>query len=246
MLLTTVQQQRGNTLSIGIALSAFTAASVFQQVQAVLGAIFHVPEEKRRTGAMGWIIRRLIGVASAVVLAVLALTPVAAVAGMSWLIGLLPESAAWSSSVLQIGIPLAAVTMLLFVTGLTFQVLTSIEIPWKAAMRGGAVTALIGLASAFLVGVYLSTAGATGTLGALGGVAILLFFFNLMWAVYLFGAEVTKVYVDYLRFGDVVAPSERGDDIAPPLAHQPHITETKSTRSFALGAAIGWLIGRRR
>ena len=142
------------------------------------------------------------------------------------------------------GIPLISVATLMLVAGVTFQALTPIEIPWKAALRGGAVTALIGLAAAFLVGIYLSTAGATGTLGALGGVAILLFFFNLMWVVYLFGAEVTKVYSDYLRYGDVMAPSERQGESPTPIVHQE--VSQNPTRVFAIGAALGWLIGRRR
>ena len=245
-LLTTVQAQRGNTLSIGIALSLFAAASVFQQVQAVLGIVFRVPEEKRRKGAVGWIVRRLIGIASAIVLAVLVLTPVTAVVAMGWLVSLLPESA---TVTLQFGIPLVSIAALLLVTGLTFQVLTSVEIPWKAAMRGGAVTAIIGLLAAFLVGVYLSNTGTTGTLGALGGVAILLFFFNLMWAVYLFGAEVTKVYADYLRYGDIALPSELSQGPAPVTGErapsEPN-RRTDATKVFAVGALIGWLMGRRR
>lgn len=248
-LLTTVQAQRGNTLSIGIALSLFAAASVFQQVQAVLAVVFHIPERRRRNGAVGWIVRRLIGVASAIVLAVLVLAPVAAVAGMGWLISLLPESA---SVMLQFAIPLLSISALLLVTGLTFQVLTSVEIPWKAAMRGGAVTALLGLLAAFLVGLYLSNAGMTGTLGALGGVAILLFFFNLMWAVYLFGAEVTKVYADYISFGDVMPPSERSStpasDEVPAGEGLPmsRSVGTSVPKAFALGTLAGWLVGRRR
>jgi len=244
--LTTVQAERGNTLSIGIALSLFAAASVFQQVQAVLGAIFHVPDQKRRKGAVGWIVRRLIGIASAIVLAVLVLTPVAAVAGMGWLISLLPESA---TVLLQFAIPLLSIVALLLITGLTFQFLTTVEIPWKAAMRGGAVTALVGLLAALLVGLYLSSAGTTGTLGALGGVAILLFFFNLMWAAYLFGAEVTKVYADYLRYGDVTLPSERTHRTVSVASQQPPSGPsrgTNATKAFALGAFLGWLMGRRQ
>lgn len=245
-LLATAQSQRGGALSIGIALSAFAAASIFQQVQAVLGILFHIPEQKRREGPVGWLIRRLIGVASAIGLAVLVLTPVAAVGGIDWLIGLLPDNVGWLATLLRFGIPLFSVVMLMLVTGFTFQVLTAIEIPWRAAQRGGATTALIGLTAAYGVGVYLNRVGGQGTLGALGGVAILLFFFNLMWFVYLYGAEVTKVYGDYLHFGDVQQPSERestqvGDVRVLPEAESQPIPRTGS---FLSGAALGWLLGR--
>ncbi len=246
----TAQDQRGGTLSIGIVLSAFAAAGIFQQIQAVLGIIFHVPEEKRREGPVGWIIRRVIGIASAVGLAVLVFAPVVAVAGINWFIDLLPDDPGWLATLLQLGIPLFSVVMLMLVTGFTFQVLTAIKIPWRAALRGGATTALIGLTAAFGVGTYLNTAGTTGTLGALGGVAILLFFFNLMWFVYLYGAEVTKVYSDYLRFGDVMQPTER-ERIHREAGVVSSETEaaampgsTPGNRSFLTGAAFGWLLGR--
>jgi membrane protein len=248
-LLMTTQEQRGGTLSIGIALSAFAAASIFQQVQAVLGIIFHVPEKKRRGGAVGWLIRRLIGVASAVGLAILVFTPVAAVGGINWLIELLPDRVVdWLPTLLRFAIPLFSVVMLMLVTGFTFQALTAVEIPWRAALRGGATTALIGLTAAFGVGVYLNTAGTTGTLGALGGAAILLFFFNLMWFVYLYGAEVTKVYGDYLHFGDVRQPSERetAGFHGEPVRAMPESQPVSRTGSFLSGAAVGWLLGRTR
>ena len=245
-LLATVQKQRGGALSIGIALSAFAAASIFQQVQAVLAILFHIPEQKRREGPVGWLIRRLIGVASAIGLAILVLTPVAAVGGINWLIDLLPDNVDPLPALLSFAIPIVSVVLLMLVTGFTFQVLTAIEIPWRAALRGGATTALLGLSAAYGVGVYLNTAGNEGTLGALGGVAILLFFFNLMWFVYLYGAEVTKVYGDYLHFGDVQQPSERErarleGGAATPEPESPSIPQTGS---FLSGAALGWLLGR--
>ncbi|MCP3974264.1 MAG: hypothetical protein GY720_07210 [bacterium] len=117
-------------------------------------------------------------------------------------------------------------------------------------MRGGATTALIGLTAAFGVGLYLNTAGTTGTLGALGGIAILLFFFNLMWFVYLYGAEVTKVYTDYLRYGDVMQPTERErlqlaqGFVRPERDGDAMPEQISASRSFLTGAAFGWLLGR--
>lgn len=250
-LLETVQAQRGGTLSIGIVLSAFAAAGIFQQIQAVLAIIFHVPLDKRREGPVGWLIRRLIGVASAVGLAVLVLTPVVAVAGIDWLIDLLPEDPGWLPRLLGFGIPIFSIVMLMLVTGFTFQALTAIKIPWRAALRGGATTALIGLTAAFGVGRYLGTAGTTGTLGALGGIAILLFFFNLMWFVYLYGAEVTKVYGDYLRYGDVQQPTERERAGVTSVQREPDAESAiasapRRDRSFMVGAVLGWLLGRTR
>ena len=245
-LLVTVQAQRSGALSIGVALSAFAAASVFQQIQAVLGIVFRVPEEKRRDGVVGWVIRRLIGVASALGLAVLVVGPIAAVGSINWLVNRVPVSAGWVATALGFLVPVLSLLVLMLVTGLTFQALTAIEIPWRAALRGGATTALLGLTAAFLVGFYLNTVGTTGTLGALGGVAILLFFFNLMWVVYLFGAEVTKVYADYLEYGDIRQPGERGSDRddRPVGRIVPDTANGSRTVAFSTGAVLGFLMGR--
>jgi uncharacterized BrkB/YihY/UPF0761 family membrane protein len=151
--------------------------------------------------------------------------------------------------------------MLMVVIGITFQALTPVSIPWKAATRGGATTALMGLSAASLVGIYLDQAGTTGTLGALGGVAILLFFFYLLWTVFVFGAEVTKVYGDYLEHGDIVQPSERvqtastrrdfaGTEVPAPQALTSGVRAATPARrdgfvAFVVGAAIGWFAGRR-
>ncbi len=250
-LLESVRDQRAGALSIGLAIAAFTASNVFQQLHGVLAAIFHVPEAKRRTGALGWIVGRAIGVGTTLVIAVLVFTPIVAVAAVEWLVDLLPESLNALEAVLRLGIPVVSLLMLMLVTGLTFQALTPVAIPWKAAVRGGATTALSGLSAAALVGLYLNQAGGTGTLGALGGAAILLFFFYLLLIVFVFGAEVTTVYADYLRHGDVAPPSERfapepisitaGPDLDQPTLVRP----TRRVGSFLAGFVIGWSARRR-
>src|SRR5690606_17821578 len=86
------------------------------------------------------------------------------------------------------------------------------------------------------------------------GVAILLFFFNLMWTIYVFGAEVTKVYADYLAYGDIAAPSER----SAPLAVGAEDGEAAARESdapespwrtgiiaFLIGLVTGWSARRR-
>jgi membrane protein len=257
-LLGTVREERGGALSVGIVLAAFTSSTVFQQIRGVLVTIFHVPESKRRSGAVGWLVGRAIGVVSAIVLAVLVFTPIAAVGGVRWLVGLLPDTVSWLEPILSLGIPLVSLGMLIVVAGLVLQALTPVKIPWRAAWRGGAATAIAGLSAAALVGVYLDRAGGTGTLGALGGAAILLFFFYLLWIVFIFGAEVTKVYSDYLVYGDIVQPSERPDRaqqfnagtpgrIVPAAGEEAARPQPRSTEvaSFVSGALLGWLLGRR-
>src|SRR5690606_17108458 len=136
--------------------------------------------------------------------------------------------------------------------GLSFQLLTRARIPWQAARRGGLFTAIISLLGAFGVGLYLRGPGSGGALGALGGVAILLFFFNLMWAISLFGAEVTKVYADFLEYGDLKQPSEREREreaarweAVTTANPQPESPARTGIVAFVIGLVSGWAASRR-
>lgn len=244
-ILAQVKSQAAGALSIGLVLSAYSASAIFQQVQAVLAELFHVPPDDRRTGVVGWLVRRSVALASALVLAVLVFTPIAAVAAVGLIVDLvsgIPELV----PVVRLGVPIVSLLMLMMVVGLSFQVLTPVSIEWRAAVRGGAATAVIGLVAAWGVGQYLSQAGGGGTLGVLGGLAVLLIFFNLMWLVFLFGAEVTKVYADYLAHGDIVQPSEREE--APPVEEPPTPEPAPLGTAAALfaGLGLGLWAGRKR
>jgi membrane protein len=251
-----VEQQAGSSLSIGIVLAVFSASTIFLQIQGVLGIIFQVPDHKKRKGIVGMLIQRGIGASAVITLAVLALAPIVAVAAVN----LVPDSWGAVRTVARFLVPVLAVLMLMAIVGLTFQYMTAIVIPWKSAVRGGAATAIIGLVAAYLVGLYLAgqSGGGVSAMGVLGGAVILLFFFNLMWNVYLLGAEVTKVYGDYLEFGDVVQPSERTArqhqdhaSVHPISRSQPGADSEEPTAkvgvtAFVLGALFGWLGGRKR
>lgn len=241
-------EYRSGALIIGIALSAFSASTIFLQMQGVLNQIFHIPEEK--TTGLGNVVRqRAIALGAALLLAVLVLVPIVAVGAVDLIQDLVDLP--WLRRVIAVGVPLTSLVVLVVVTGLTFQILTRTHIPWQAARRGGLFTAAIGLLGAFGVGLYLRGPGSGGALGALGGLAILLFFFNLMWVIYLFGAEVTKVYVDLLQHGDLMQPSERARALerARWEASRSRGSEAPARTgmtAFLIGLVTGWVAGRRR
>lgn len=249
VLICQARENAGTSLSIGLVIAAFTASGIFQQVQGVLNWIFHVPEEKVR-GFSALVVRRLIALAAAIVLATFVLIPVVAVGAIRFFVDLIPIEVSWLTVPVSLVVPLISLLMLISITALTFRTLTRARIPWKAARRGGAATALVGLLAAFGVGQYLASfASGSSTFGVLGGIAILLFFFNLLWVVYLFGAEVTKVYADYLEFGDVVAPHDREESrffesVSDAIRDEqrrpsPRVVDT-GVFAFLAGLVIGW------
>lgn len=249
VLICQARENAGASLSVGLALAAFAASSIFLHVQGVLNAIFHVPTH-RVSGIAALLRQRLVAFAAAIVLAILVVVPVVAVGAIRFLVDLLPIATAWLALPLSLLVPVVSLFVLVATVALTFRVLTQAEIPWQAARRGSATTALTGLVSAFLVGQYLASfASGSSTFGVLGGLAILLFFFNLMWVVYLFGAEVTKVYADYLEFGDVVPPHERAESrfvaevtesISAASRRSPPGTVNASVFAFLTGLVLGW------
>lgn len=243
------RENAGTSLSLGLAVAAFAASGIFLQVQGVLNWLFHAPDEEVK-GFVALVRKRIVALAAAVALAVLVLVPVLAVGAIRLVVGLLPVEAAWLSTPISLVVPLVSFAVLVSTVAVTFRLLTQARIPWRAARRGGAATAMAGLVAAFGVGQYLGSVGsASSTFGVLGGLAILLFFFNLMWVVYLFGAEVTKVYADYLEFGDVMAPHERAesrfreavqDSVLREGRVVPPRTANASVFAFVVGLALGW------
>lgn len=240
---------RSGALIIGIALSAFSASTIFLQMQGVLNQIFGIPEEKA-TGIVNTLVQRGIAIGSAVLLALLVLIPIVAVGAVNFIQDLVDVR--WLQNLIAVAVPLTSLLVLVIVTGLSFQLLTRARIPWQAARRGGLFTAIISLLGAFGVGLYLRGPGSGGALGALGGVAILLFFFNLMWAIYLFGAEVTKVYADFLEYGDLKQPSEREREreaarweAVTTANPQPESPARTGIVAFVIGLVTGWAASRR-
>lgn len=242
-LLELAKAQAGASLGIGIVLTVFSASGIFLQVQGVLNRIFEVPTERTR-GVVAMLWKRGIAFASAVVLALLTTTPVVAVAVIRYVNrALIPDDLGWVRTLLALGVPVISVLLLIGVVGVTFQTMTAVRIPWRAARVGGALTALSGLLAAYLVGIVIGAVGDEGTLGALGGVAILLFFFNLMWQVYLFGAEVTKVLAGELRVGDPeMLPRGAGLQSSVETAEGP--TASAGVAGI-FGLVLGFALGRR-
>jgi membrane protein len=251
VLICQARENAGASLSLGLAVAAFAASGIFLQVQGVLNWIFHAPEAEVK-GILASVRKRLVALAAAIALAILVLIPVVAVATVRFVLDLVPIDSSWLAWPISLVVPLVSLAILVTTVAVTFRALTRARIPWQAARRGGAATAVAGLLAAFGVGQYLGSFGSgSSTFGVLGGLAILLFFFNLMWVVYLFGAEVTKVYADYLEFGDVVAPHDRAESqfaaaVADALRDEDRKTPPGTVNASVLAFLIGLAVGRRR
>ncbi|MPZ51540.1 MAG: hypothetical protein GEU79_02200 [Acidimicrobiia bacterium] len=258
-----VTTNSGSFIGIGALVAAFAASGIFLQTQGVLNAIFHTPEE-RTAGILSMVIQRGIALVAALLIAVLAFVPLLAVGAVGLIRRLLLEipgmPVAAGTLLANVGVPLISVVMLMLVIAMTFHALVRVSVPWKAARRGGIFTAALILGGAFIVGLLIqyglisTDSSGRSALGAFGGIAILLLFFNVMWQIYLFGAEVTKVYADYLEHGDFMTPSQRTEASLKarllatdsPFAPPPSVGDTARTGVTALlvGLVVGWWLNR--
>ncbi|MFO7548935.1 MAG: YihY/virulence factor BrkB family protein [Acidimicrobiia bacterium] len=240
-LLGVVQATAGASLAIGVVLAVFTASTLFKHTQGVLNVVFGAPDRLDR-GFLPSLRKRVIGALAALLLGILVLLPLVAVSAIGWLQALVPLDGPLLRILVNVGVPLASFVLLVAVVGFTFRTLTVVRVPRRAAWRGGFFTALVGLVAASLVGTYLSVASATGTLAALGSVAVLLFFGFLMWQVYLFGAELTKVYAGFLERGEIRLPGHRATPAEEPASGPEPMP---ASRALLVGLLVG-LLGRRR
>jgi membrane protein len=73
-----------------------------------------------------------------------------------------------------------------------FRYLTDADVPWRPAIVGGAVTALLMAAGTVAIGAYLRRYAATSLLGATGSVFLVLLWIYYQAQILLMGAELTR------------------------------------------------------
>lgn len=235
-------EESSNTAGvIGFLLLLWTGSSLFMELQNDLNDIFHVPYE-HTTGPVAFVKKRGLGFLFAIGLGVVLIAVVLLNSTWQFLGDLFPESFEPVHRLIGFATPLVSLIVLPFVMALTFQVLSRVTVRWRAVWWGSFFTSVAFLAAAYGTGLYfrLSSPSAAGVAGSI--FVILLFAFVLA-AVYLFGAEVTKIYNDYLDRGDVRRPNERdlsydGPDVVVAEPAQP--LPLAAIFAFLGGLFVGW------
>lgn len=240
-------EDTGSTAGVvGFALLLWTASSLFMELQNDLNDIFHVPYD-HTTGAIAFIRKRGIGFLFALGLG-LVLVAV-------WLLNLIwnllgdlfPEGFEPIHRLIGVLTPLVSLIVLPFVIALAFQVLSKAKVRWRAVWWGSFFTSVAFLAAAYGTGLYFSVSG-TSAAGVAGSIFIILLLAFVLSSVFLFGAEVTKVYDDYLEHGDVMQPERRhGEETAPEVvvADPPEPAPIAAVLGFLGGLFVGWRRSRR-
>lgn len=211
-LMENASEARNTSTVIGVALLLWSGSSLFFEVQGSLNTVFHVPEERVR-GILPTLRHRAVGIVASVGLGVLLTVVTFTNAGVSFVarLELFEDIPGWRTVATVAG-PVASLLLLVVVFGLLFQYMTVVHVPWKAAWRGAALTGALFVIGAFGLGLYFSAQGGEegfSATGFAGGFVLILFLVFLLAQIFLFGAEFTKVYADFVEHGDIVRPSER-------------------------------------
>lgn len=188
---------------LGIAMLLFGAAGLFGQLQDALNTVWEV-QPKPGGGVWGFLRERFFSLAMVLGVAFLLLVSLVISAAVAACVELLGE---WQVGFL--GHTLNEVASLIIVTLLfaaIFKFLPDAKIAWRDVWLGAAVTAVLFEIGKFLIGLYLGHSGVASAYGAAGSLAVLLVWLYYSAQIFLFGAELTKVYAD--RFGSRIVPDE--------------------------------------
>jgi membrane protein len=218
---------------------------LFLELQRDLNDIFEVPHEEV-SGILAMARTRGIGFLWVVGLGFLLVATWSINAIWRFVAGLLPDNLDAVNDVISLVTPLVSVILLPLVFALIFQTMTALTVPWRAVWAGGAFTAVVFLIAAYGVGVYFQIAGPTTALGFAGSFVVILFLAYFLSMVFLYGAEVTKVYADRLaqRAASTV-PKPLYTDPQVVVAEPPSGIPKTAFLAFLAGIIAGWRGSRR-
>ncbi len=229
----------GDTAGIvGFVLLLWTGSSLFMELQNDLNDIFHVPYEQTK-GLVAFVKKRGLGFLFALGLGLVLASVVLLNSIWQFLGGLFPASFAPVHELITVLTPLISIVVLPFVMALTFQVLSRAKVRWKAIWWGSFFTSVAFLAAAYGASLYFRLSGPSAA-GVAGSIFVILLLAFILSAVYLYGAEVTKIYNDYLEKGVI----ERPDEAERFESHgQPDVVVREPSEPLPLAALFAFLGG---
>ena len=225
---------------VGGLLLLWAASSLFLELQHDLNDVFDVPFERVR-GVAATVRSRGIGFLWAFGLGftLIALWLVNAV--WRFLGNLLPPSWETLHQSLSYLAPLVSLMLLPFVFGLVFQTMTAIVVRWRAVWVGGLFTSVVFIAASYGIGLYFENFSSPTAIGFAGSFVLVIFLAFFLSSVFLFGAEVTKVYADRLAHRESATSRPSTSDDPQVLVAAPRDGVPKAAfLAFLAGLLVGW------
>ena len=188
---------------IGAIMLLVGALGLFGQLQDALNTIWEVEPNSGR-GMLGFLRDRLLSLSMVLGTAFLLLVSLVISAILSAVARLFGE---WGATIvgqaLNLSVSFLIITLLF---AMIYRFLPDARIAWRDVWFGAAFTTLLFTIGKFLIGLYLGQAGTASAYGAAGSFAALLIWLYYSAQIFLFGAELTKVFAD--RRGTGILPKE--------------------------------------
>lgn len=201
-----IQTPRGGLLSIGIVVALFSAAAGVATAMQALSVAYDVQERRPTWKIYGLALLYTVGGAAVIIAAAALMVMGPGVAG--WIAVRVGLQDAFVTAWNWLRWPVA-VLLLMLVASLIYYLGPNVQHRYRF-ITAGAVVAVIGwIVASIGFGYYVrSFADYNATYGSLGAVVILVFYFFLSAAVFLFGAEVNAAIERHAR-GAETAPKEK-------------------------------------
>jgi membrane protein len=199
---------------LGISTLLFGCTGVFVELQDSLNTIWKVAPKPGR-GLWGIVRDRFLSLAMVCGICFLLLVSLVVTAGLAsaarlWTPGAL---AGWGAFLVYVLNELVAFLVVTGLFALVYKYLPDAEIRWSDVGLGAALTALLFTVGKYLLGTYLANDSVTTGYGAAGSLVLIVFWVYYSSQIFLFGAELTRVYAD--RFGHGVQPSVNAEFLSP-------------------------------
>ena len=179
---------------LGILLLIFGASGVFVQLQQSLNRIWGVVA---KPGAVltSLLRKRLLSFAVVIGIGFLLVVSLILSAALTALGNLLDRRYHLPVTLLHAANILASFLLVTLLFGLIYRLLPDVELAWRDVLLGAVVTSVLFGVGKTLIGFYLGRTGAASAYGAAGSLVMLLSWVYYSALVFLFGAELTRVYL---------------------------------------------------
>ena len=191
--------------ALGILTLLIGATAVFAQLQSSLNSVFHVVS-KPTNAVWDWLRRRILSAGVLLASGFVLIVSLLMNALLDWGLG---------STGLELDVLNEAIAVAVFagLFGTLFRYLPDARIPWRSAFAGGLTTSILFVLGKWLIGFYIARGDVGGAYGAAGSFVVLLVWSYYSAAIFFFGAELTKAWLDVRG---VAIPPARYAELAPP------------------------------
>ena len=187
--------------AVGIALLLISAMALFGQLQDAMNTIWRVRPKPGR-GVRGFLKDRLLSLTMVLGTAFLLLVSLVVSTVLAAVVSLLgARQIGITGQVVDAVISLAVFTPLF---AMIYRYLPDAEIVWKDVWLGAGLTAVLFVLGKVLIGLYIGHSAIASVFGSAGSLVVLLIWAYYAAQIFLFGAELTRVYAN--RFGSRIVP----------------------------------------